>query len=59
MSGGDPACTSRTCSAGQAFVGSGQGHVHIARNESGQNLELWATYFDVPLAGAFRLDAAN
>lgn len=45
----DPTCTVRTYAAGQAFVDSGQGHVHIARNESTtQNLEVWATYFDVP-----------
>ncbi len=56
----DPTCTPRTYSAGQAFVDSGQGHVHIARNLSlSQNTELWATYFDVPPGGAFRLDAAN
>lgn len=56
--GDDPTCTVRTYTAGQAFVDSGQGHVHIARNESGsENLELWATYFDVPPAGAFRIDA--
>jgi quercetin dioxygenase-like cupin family protein len=56
----DPTCAPRTYSAGQAFVDSGQGHVHIARNESqSENLELWATYFDVPPGGAFRLDAPN
>ena len=55
----DPTCTGRTYSAGQAFVDSGQGHVHTARNLSPtQNTELWATYFDVPPGGAFRLDAA-
>lgn len=56
----DPTCTARTYSAGQAFIDSGQGHVHIARNESqSENLELWATYFDVPPGGAFRIDAPN
>ena len=55
----DPTCTVRTYSAGQSFVDSGQGHVHIARNEGSVNLELWATYFDVPPGGAFRIDAAN
>jgi quercetin dioxygenase-like cupin family protein len=45
----DPACTPRTYGAGEAFIDRGQGHVHIARNESTtENLELWATYFDVP-----------
>lgn len=56
----DPTCTVRTYSAGEAFIDSGQGHVHIARNESqSENLELWATYFDVPPGGAFRIDAPN
>ena len=56
----DPTCMVRTYSAGQAFIDSGQGHVHIARNESqSQNLELWATYFDVPAGGAFRIDVPN
>ena len=56
----DPTCTVRTYTAGQAFIDAGQGHVHIARNESAtENLELWATYFDVPPGGAFRIDAAN
>ena len=50
----------RTYSTGQAFIDSGQGHVHIGRNLSqSQNLELVATYFDVPPGGAFRIDAAD
>ncbi len=59
----DPTCTVRTYSAGQAFVDSGQGHVHIARNEGTVPLELYATYFDVtpgvPLPDAFRIDAPD
>ena len=56
----DPTCTGRTYSAGQAFVDSGQGHVHIARNLSQtQNTELLVTYFDVPTGGLFRIDVAN
>lgn len=56
----DPTCTVRYYTAGQAFIDEGQGHVHIARNESQtDNLELWATYFDVPPGGAFRIDAPN
>jgi quercetin dioxygenase-like cupin family protein len=56
----DPTCTPRIYSAGQAFVESGQGHVNLARNLStSQNVELWATYFDVLPGGPFRLDAAN
>ena len=56
----DPTCTGRTYTAGQAFVDSGQGHVHTARNLSqSENLQLLATYFDVPAGGAFRLDVAD
>lgn len=56
----DPTCTGRTYTAGQAFVDSGQGHVHIARNLSQtQNTEVLVTYFDVPVGGLFRIDAAN
>lgn len=55
-----PTCTPRFYDAGQAFIDAGQGHVHTARNESAtDNLELWATYFDAPVGGAFRVDAAN
>jgi len=57
--GDDPTCTVRTYSAGEAFVDSGQGHVHIARNEGSENLEIWATYFDVPPGGMFRIDAPS
>ena len=57
--GEDPTCTVRTYSAGEAFVDSGQGHVHIARNEGSEDLELWATYFDVPADGIFRIDAPS
>lgn len=53
-------CSSRTYSAGQAFIDSGQGHAHTARNLSlTQNTELWVTYFDVPPGQAFRLDAPD
>jgi quercetin dioxygenase-like cupin family protein len=55
----DPTCTPRTYSAGQAFIDRGQGHVHLARNLGSQNVELWVTYFDVPVGGAFRLDAPS
>lgn len=55
----DPTCTGRTYTAGQAFVDSGQGHVHIGRNEGSENLEIWSAYFDVPPGGPFRIDAPN
>ncbi len=59
-SGDDPTCTGRTYSAGQSFVDSGQGHVHLARNLSQtENLEVCVTYFDVPAGGSVRLDAAD
>lgn len=54
----DHTCVVRTYTAGQAFVDSGQGHTHIAKNlDQTQNLTLWATYFDVPAGGAFRINA--
>jgi quercetin dioxygenase-like cupin family protein len=56
----DPACSSRTYYAGESFIDSGQGHVHLARNLSAtENVELWATYFDVPVGQPFRIDAAD
>ncbi|HLG56829.1 MAG TPA: cupin domain-containing protein [Vicinamibacterales bacterium] len=55
----DPACTDRAFGAGQAFVDSGQGHVHNARNLTSQNTEVWVTYLDVPPGGSVRIDAAD
>jgi len=58
--GDDPTCTPRTYTQGEAFIDSGQGHVHIARNLStSENLELWATYFDVPAGAGVRVDKAD
>lgn len=59
-SGDDPTCTGRVFRAGEAFIDSGQGHVHLARNESAtENAEVWVTYFDVPIGSNVRLDAAS
>jgi quercetin dioxygenase-like cupin family protein len=56
----DHTCVVRTYRAGEAFVDSGQGHVHIAKNlDQTQNLTLWATYFDVPAGAPFRIDAPD
>ena len=55
----DPTCTGRTYTAGQAFVDSGQGHVHIARNLTQSPTELWVTYLDVPPGESVRVDAAD
>ncbi len=57
--GEDPTCTPRTYVKGQVFVDRGQGHVHFARNLGSKNLELWATYFDVPPGSPARIDARN
>lgn len=55
---GDGACIPRDYSAGESFIDSGQGHVHTARNLSQtENVELWVTYFDVPVGGSPRIDA--
>lgn len=60
FSGEGTVCTSRSYSAGQALVDSGQGHVHRPVNLSTtENVEVWVTYFNVPPGGAFRVDAAN
>ena len=53
----DPSCAGRTYGAGQAFVDSGQGHVHIAKNLTGQDTEVWVTYLDVPPGETVRVDA--
>lgn len=55
----DPTCTGRTYTAGQAFVDSGQGHVHIARNLTQSPTELWVTYLDVPPGESVRTDAPD
>lgn len=56
----DPTCSGRTYSAGQAFIDTGQGHVHIARNLSlVENTEVWVTYFDVPPGQSPRIDAPD
>jgi quercetin dioxygenase-like cupin family protein len=54
----DPTCTGRTYTAGQGFVDTGQGHVHIARNLTQNPTEVWVTYFDVPPDESVRIDAA-
>jgi quercetin dioxygenase-like cupin family protein len=53
----DRACNGTTYRAGQSFVDAGYGNVHIGRNEGAANVELWVAYLDVPVAGAFRIDA--
>lgn len=49
-------CTETTYSAGTAFVDPGQGHAHTAFNRGTGNLELIATYFDVPVGASPRID---
>jgi hypothetical protein len=49
-------CVDTPYSAGTAFVDPGQGHVHTAFNLTGDNLVLYATYFDVPAGGSPRID---
>jgi quercetin dioxygenase-like cupin family protein len=55
----DRSCTGKTYSAGQSFVDPGYGNVHIGRNEGTMNVELWVAYLDVPVGGAFRIDAPD
>jgi quercetin dioxygenase-like cupin family protein len=56
--GDDRSCTGRTYRAGESFIDRGYGNVHIGRNEGTTNVELWVAYLDVPVGGAFRIDAA-
>lgn len=59
-SGDDRKCVGRTYSAGQAFVDSGQGHVHLGANLSfTTSTEIWVTYLDVPPGGSPRIDQAD
>ena len=55
----DETCTGRTYFAGQSFIDSGQGHVHIGRASATGNTVLWVTYFDVPPGESVRVDAAD
>src|SRR5260370_3417503 len=52
----DPTCTAQTFAAGQGFVET-PGDVHIARNEGTTPVVLVVTFLDVPVGGAFRIDA--
>jgi len=58
-SGDDPSCVGQPYAAGQAFVDSGQGHVHLAQNLAAEETEVWVTYFDVPSGGSVRTDEAS
>ena len=58
--GDDPTCTAVVYRKGDVFIDRGQGHVHFAANASATtDLELWATYFDVPVGAAQRIDAPS
>ena len=52
----DPTCTAQTFGAGEGFV-EAPGDVHIVRNEGTTPVVLLVTFLDVPVGGAFRLDA--
>ncbi len=52
-------CTAQVYGPGEVFVDRGYGDVHIARNEGAVPTEVRVTYLDVPVGGAFRIDAAD
>jgi quercetin dioxygenase-like cupin family protein len=55
----DPTCTGHTYTAGMGFV-ERAGDVHIGRNESTTTpVEIYATYFDVPVGGSVVIDEPN
>jgi hypothetical protein len=49
-------CKKQVYEAGEVYIDPGRGNVHIARNEGTVPLEVTATYLDVPVGGAFRID---
>ncbi len=57
LSSADDPCMGETYTVGQAFIDSGQGHVHNGRNLNGVTTVVWVTYLDVPPGGSFRIDA--
>jgi quercetin dioxygenase-like cupin family protein len=52
----DPSCTSHNYGPNEAFV-EPAGDIHISRNEGSTTVVLLVTFLDVPIGGAFRLDA--
>jgi quercetin dioxygenase-like cupin family protein len=55
----DPSCTGAKISAGQGFVET-PGDIHMVRNEDATTTAvLVVTFTDVPVGGAYRLDAAR
>jgi quercetin dioxygenase-like cupin family protein len=52
----DPTCTAHNYAAGDGFVEE-PGDVHISRNEGTTTVIADITFLDVPVGGAFRLDA--
>lgn len=52
----DRKCRPHTVAAGGSFIEPGRGNVHIAINKGDTPVELYATYLDVPIGGAFRID---
>lgn len=57
--GNDRNCMPHEFPAGSTFIDPGRGNVHIARNEGATPVELYATYLDVPVGGAFRIDVPD
>jgi hypothetical protein len=57
--GHDRKCRPRTYSAGESFIDPGRGNAHIAPNEGTVPIALYATYLDVPVGGAFRIDVPD
>jgi quercetin dioxygenase-like cupin family protein len=57
--GNDRNCVPHSFSAGESFIDPGRGNIHIARNEGATPMELYATYLDVPIGGAFRIDVPD
>lgn len=58
--GNDKNCRGTTYKAGQSFVDSGFGHVHLARNEGASNAEFYPVYLaPAPAGQPLRIDAPS
>lgn len=57
--GDDPTCTATIYGPNQAFVDSGHGHVHTARNEGLVDTDLTVLFLNVPVGGSRLIPVDN
>lgn len=52
-------CSARRYAAGQSFMDTGNGHVHVAFNDGSVEMALYVTYLDVPVGQSPLVPTAN